>query len=190
MKASIVLLANPKIHNFVRKLSWNIHQKYRTGTRHAALPPHISLKQPFNASDLPALETYMDELASSIQPFDVNLTEIQTEPTFYDGMEYGILWLAVEENGILRELHNRISRDLELHFGNTAIDQDKDTFCFHMTIMMCGQLMEICRRYKNEIGHTKIDMHYTARELGMFVYDEPIGPHSDYLFYKRIPFGN
>ncbi len=31
MKATFALLANNGIHNLVRKLSWDIHQKYRTG---------------------------------------------------------------------------------------------------------------------------------------------------------------
>lgn len=189
MKATFALLANTEVHNFVRKLSWEIHQKYRTGTRHAVLPPHISLKQPFNVSDLPALEKYMDELAVSIQPFDVTLTELQAVPTYYDGVEYGILWVEVEETGILRDLHNRVNRDLNLRFGNTPADFDGESYRFHMTVMMCGQLMEICRKYQSDIQHSKVNLKYTAREMAMFLYDEPIGPHGDYLCYRRMPIG-
>ena len=32
MKAAFALLANTEVHNLTRKLSWEIHQKYRTGT--------------------------------------------------------------------------------------------------------------------------------------------------------------
>jgi len=190
MKANFVLLANPEIHNYVRKLSWDIHQKYRTGTRHASLPPHILLKQPFSVSSLPELEKYMGELAESIQPFDVTLTELQTVPTYYDGMEYGTLWIEVKETTLLRELHNRLNHDLNLLFGNTAADYDGDAYCFHMTIMMCGQLMDICNKYKAGIQHSKVNLQYTASELGMFVYDEPLGPHGDFLCYRVLPLGN
>ena len=190
MKATFALLANTEVHNFVRKLSWEIHQKYRTGTRHAALPPYISLKQPFGVSDLPALEKYMDELAGSIQPFDVTLTELQAVPTFYDGVEYGVLWVEVEETEMLRNLHNRVNRDLNLRFGDTPADFDGEAYRFHMTVMMCGQLMEICRKYQSDIQHSKVDLRYTATELAMFVYDEPMGPHGDYLCYRRILIGN
>ena len=31
MKAAFALLADTATHNLVRKLSWDIHQKYRTG---------------------------------------------------------------------------------------------------------------------------------------------------------------
>ena len=189
MKATFALLANPEVHNFVRRLSWNIHQKYRTGTHHASLAPHISLKQPFRILDIAILEEYMDELASSIQPFEVTMTELQAVPVFYDGIEYGILWVEVEETKTLRDLHNRINHDLNLRFGNTPADFDGDAYRFHMTVMMCGQLMEICRKYENEIEHKKVNMRYTARELAMFVYDEPMGPHGDYLCYRILPIG-
>jgi 2'-5' RNA ligase len=190
MKATFVLLANQDVHNLVRKLSWEIHQKYRTGTHHAALPPHVSLKQPFNVSDLPALERYMDELANSIQPFEVTLTELQAVPIIFDGMEYGILWVDVEETEILRELHNRLNHDLNLRFGDTPADFDGDAYRFHMTVMMCGQLMEICRKYQSDIQLSRIDLRYTARELAMFVYDEPMGPHGDDLCYRIVPLGH
>ena len=56
MKAALALLADRDVHNFVRKLAWDIHQKYHTGTLHCRLPSHISLKQPFAISNLAALE--------------------------------------------------------------------------------------------------------------------------------------
>jgi len=97
MKATFALLANTEAHNFVRKLSWGIHQKYHTGTKHASLPPHVSLKQPFTISELSALEKYMDELAKSIQPFEVMLTEIQVVPITFGGTDYGVLWVDARE---------------------------------------------------------------------------------------------
>jgi len=189
MKATFVLLANSEVHNFIRKLTWDIHQKYRTGTRHAALPPHISLKQPFRIPNLLAVEEYMDELADSTQPVEVTLIELQAVPMLFDGTEYGILWAAIEETKILRELHNRLNRDLNQRFGNTSAEFDGENYRFHMSVMMCGHLMDICRKYRDEIQYSKLDLRYTAHELAMFIYDEPIGPHSDQLCYKILPLG-
>ncbi len=59
MKATFALLANTEVHNQVRKLSWDIHQKYRTGIDICRLPPHISLKQPFDVAEVGPVETYM-----------------------------------------------------------------------------------------------------------------------------------
>ncbi|MFZ1753868.1 MAG: hypothetical protein WBO46_25610 [Caldilineaceae bacterium] len=44
MRTAFALLADRDVHNFVRKLAWDIHQKQRTGTRHCRLLSHISLK--------------------------------------------------------------------------------------------------------------------------------------------------
>jgi hypothetical protein len=38
MKATFALLANAEPHNQVRKLAWDIHQKYRTGIDVCRLP--------------------------------------------------------------------------------------------------------------------------------------------------------
>lgn len=131
----------------------------------------------------------MEELAGSIQPFDVTLTELQAVPIFFDDVEYGILWIDVEETELLRELHNRLNHDTNLLFGDTRADFDGDAYHFHMTVMMCGQLMDICRKYQSDIQHSKVNLRYTARELAMFVHDEPMGPHNDSLCYRILPFG-
>jgi 2'-5' RNA ligase len=190
MRATFALLANSEIHNFVRKLSWDIHQKYRTGTRHASLPPHISLKQPFPISDLPALEKYMDELACSIQPFEVILDELQIVPVPFDKYtEYGILWISIAETEVFRGLHNRINADLQQRFEDTSANFDGEAYHFHMTVMMGGQLMDIYQKFHDDIPNLKVNLRYTAKELAMFVYDEPMGPHSDYLCYRIMPIG-
>ena len=190
MKATFALLANAETHNVVQKLSWEIHQRYRTGTHHASLPPHVSLKRPFSISDLPALEEYMDELAGAIQPFDLTLTELQMVPVPFGGAEYGILWFDIEETSVLRGLHNRLNEELSLRFGDTTADFDGDAYRFHMSVMMGGQLMDIYRKYHDDIPNNRINMTYTAKELAMFVYDEPMGPHVDNLCYKILPLGS
>ena len=189
MKAAFALLANHEVHNLVRKLSWEIHQKYRTGTRHASLPPHVSLKQPFGIRDLSALENYMDELASSIQSFEVKLIELQVIPISFNGTAYGLLWIDVEETKELRSLHIRLNEELNQRFEHTPADFDGDTYHFHMTITMGGQPVEVYRKFYEEVPKPKINAQFTVKELAMFVYDEPIGPNSDYLCYRILPIG-
>jgi 2'-5' RNA ligase len=117
MKATFALLTTTEIHNQVRKLTWEIHMNYRTGTLLSRLQPHISLKQPFSIPDLPAIEGYMSVLAGDLSPFEVTLTEIQLVSTTFEGIETGILWLDVQETEILRDLHNRLNRELGQLFG-------------------------------------------------------------------------
>jgi 2'-5' RNA ligase len=189
MKAAFALLANHVIHNVVRKPSWEIHQKYGTGTRHASLPPHVSLKQPFGIKDLLALEEYMSELAGSIQPFEVTLTELQVIPVSFAGTAYGLLWIDVQETPELRNLHNRLNDELNQRFGHTPADFDGEQYHFHMTVMMGGQPVDVYRKFYSEIPDPRINLRFTAQELAMFVYDEPMGPTGEYLCYKILPIG-
>jgi 2'-5' RNA ligase len=189
MKATLALLANTEVHNLVRKLAWDIHRKYHTGTEVCRLPPHISLKQPFAISKLASLEEYMDELTKSITPFEVYLTELQLVPLRFEGTEFGLLWIDVQETETLRQLHNRVNEELSQQFGNTQADFDGTTYRFHMTVMMGGQPMDIYRKLFSEIPNAKVDLRYTVYELAMFVYDEPMGPKGEYLTYKILPMG-
>lgn len=189
MKATFALLADTEVHNLVRKLAWEIHQKYRTGTIDCRLPPHISLKQPFKIADIAPLENYMDELAKTITPFDVNLTELQLVPIPFEGREFGLLWLDVQETEHLRHLHDRLNQELTQRFGDTQADFDGASYHFHMTVMIGGQPIDVYRRFYTEIPERKINLRYTVCELAMFVYDEPMGPKGEYLTYKILPIG-
>lgn len=130
MNATFALLANAEIHNQVRKLTWDIHQKYRTGIAVCRLPPHISLKQPFDSPDLDLLERHMAELAQSLQPFQVDLTHLELVKTVVDGLDTGISWLNVQETAFLRQLPNRLNQELASRFGNVPAAFDGPSIIF------------------------------------------------------------
>lgn len=187
MKATFALLADIQVHNLVRKIAWEFNQKYRTGT--LSLPPHISLKQPFAVVDLAKLEQYMGQFAHSIAPFEVKLTALDIVPASFQGTEYGILWIDVQETEELRKLHNRLNHELSQHFGPVPAEYDGDAYHFHMTVMIGGGPIEVYRRFYSEWDNPVIDHSFTVRELAMFVYDEPLGSSSDYLCYKILSIG-
>jgi 2'-5' RNA ligase len=187
MKATFALLSNREIYNWVRKLAWEIHLKYRTRTLHVRLPPHISLKQPFAIADIAPLEAYTTEFAATIPPFTAHLTELQLEIGNFQGMEFGILWLAVQETKELRQLHNRLNQELAQRFGNTQANDDGPDYEFHMTVMMGGQPVAVYRKLYDEIAERRVNLQYSVQELAMFVYDEPMGLQGEYLTYKILP---
>ena len=187
MKATFALLANAEIHNLVRRLSWDIHRKYRTGIDICRLPPHISLKQPFDISDLNPLEEYMTELADRIPPFEVNLTGLELIEATIDELETGILWLNVQETKLLRQIHNRLNQELTLRFGDVSAAFDGPDYHFHMTVAIGGQPVETYKKIFSEFaGHLK-DLQYIVRELGMFVYDDKEEINAGYITYKILP---
>ena len=189
MRAGFAVLANLEAFNLVRKLAWNVHFQYRTGTIDARLPPHISLKQPFAIADLNAVEEYMDELAQAIAPFEVELTRLELRSIIHQGRDYGLLWIAVQENPTLRALHNTLNHELSQRFDDTRADFDGPEYLFHMTVMMGGQATDVYRAAFAEIADKEVNLRYIVRELAMFVYDEPMGPHGEYLTYKILPIG-
>jgi 2'-5' RNA ligase len=189
MKATFALLADTDVSNFVRKLAWEIHREYRTGTSICRLLPHVSLKQLFEIEDVTRLEDYMDEFAQTIDPFTIKCTELQLVPTTFAGMETGILWLDVQESDTLRRLHDRLNRELAQRFENTQAAFDGPGYHFHMTVMMGGQPIEVYRRLYEGISERTVSLEFTAHTLAMFVYDEPLGLNGEYMTYKILPLG-
>jgi len=189
MKATFALLADHEIHNLVQKLSWDIHQRYRTGIDVARLPPHISLKQPFDISVLDYLGRYMTGLAGSLSRFEVKLTELQVIETTIEELNTGILWLNVEETNVLRQLHNRVNQELTMHFGNVQAPFDGAEYHFHMTVAMGNQPIETYRMIKNEFSDRLTNLQYTVREIAMFVYDDLDSINAGYMTYMILPVG-
>lgn len=189
MKATFALLADNNIHNLVRKLSWDIHQKYRTGIDVCRLPPHISLKQTFDIKDLDSLSDYMAELAESIKPFQAQLTHLELIDATIDGLESGILWLNVVETEFLRGLHNRLNEELTERFGNVPAEYDGADYHFHMSVAIGGQPIETYHKILDEFKDRLVNLQYTVREMVMFVYDDRFAVNAVYMTYMIVPIG-
>jgi hypothetical protein len=58
-----------------------------------------------------------------------------------------------------------------------------------MTVMMGGQPIEVYRTIYKALSARSVDLRYTVAELGLFIYDEPMGPNGEYLAYKTLPIG-
>ncbi|MEW6083445.1 MAG: 2'-5' RNA ligase family protein [Chloroflexota bacterium] len=189
MKTTFALLADYETHNLVRKLSWDIHQKYRTGIDVCRLPPHISLKQPFDIIDLDLLSEYMTELAQGLEPFQTLLTHLELIETTMNGLHTGILWLNVQETELLRQLHEPVNRELTARFGNVPAEFDGSDYHFHMTVAIGGQSIETYRVILNEFKNRIVNLPCTVRELVMFVYDERTAVNAGYMTYRILPLG-
>jgi len=189
MKTALALLADHNVHNFIRKLAVDIHSKYRTGFLASLLPPHVSLKQPFQVSSLSKLEAYFDQLAETIQPFEITLTRLELIVSPFNDDELGILWLDVQENQLLRDLHNRINRELSERFENTYAPFDGPNYHFHATVELGGQPVEVYRRIYAEYEHIEVNLRFTAREIAMFYYGDFSGGPGTFVTYKVLPVG-
>ena len=189
MKVTFAFLANLEIHNLVRNLSWEIHQKYHTGLEVCLLPPHISLKQPFEISALSPLERYMTDFARSIKPFAVNLTRLELIETSMDNLQTGILWIDVRETNTLRQLHNRLNKELTMLFGDVSAAYDGSDYHFHMSLAIGGQPIAIYRKIFNEFSVKWQPVQFTVKDLALFTYDESNPIDAGYLTLKTLSIG-
>ncbi len=171
MRAAFALLVDRRTYNFMRKLAVEIHTTHQTGFGGALLPPHVSLKQPFEITDLAQVETYFDELAQSIAPIEITLTHLELAHFSYDDQEQGILWLDVQETPVLRELHTRINQELTERFGDTSAPFDGKKYHFHATVCIGGPPLAVYKEMFDTYKDTKVRSTFTAREMAMFYYD-------------------
>jgi 2'-5' RNA ligase len=188
MKSAFALLVDTTVHNFMRRLAVDINERYRTGFKAAVLPPHISLKQPFQISSLAAVEAYFDQLAQSVEPFEITLTHLELQIVSLDDGEQGVLWLAVREDHALRSLHRRINLELAGRFENTQAPFDGPAYRFHATLAVGGQPVDVYRQIYAEYGPVRANLTYTARELAMY-YTEGDSHAAEGFVYKILPLG-
>jgi len=167
MKAAIFLPVGYHIHNFMRALAVEIHQKYQTGLHAASFPPHITLKLPFRLSNLADLRTYFDHLAANTSPLEIALTRLELRTMKVGGAERSVLWLAVQESRDLRNLHHRINQELAESFEDTKAAYDGTDFKFHATLAVGGQPMEVYRRIYTEYKDLSVNLRYTATQVGL-----------------------
>lgn len=186
MKAAFALLADRETANLVRQVAWDVHWELATGIGAQRLPPHVSLKQPFDAPDKPdPLVAYTRELARSLPP---------TIPIELNGLKVlrgPVLVFDLAETDLLRGLHDRLNRELPSIVGNPATaDFDGPRYRFHLTITNGGATQEALEAACQRRAGAGLGMTVTAAsEIGLFVYDAKPEGGAEFLPYLVRPLG-
>ncbi len=188
MRAAIALLLDDNAHNFIRELTVDIHRQFGLGYRAAAHWPHITLKQGFPISDLPAIAAYFTEFAGDIPPLDVTFSHIgiAVAPDL-DGNERGVLWLAADETPDLRNLHNRLNSELAARFEDTAAPFDGDSYRFHSTLFAGGAELATYRRVFDALKDTPLALKTCVVRVGLFFQDDSVD--GSFITYKILSLG-
>ncbi len=188
MKAAFALLADYETHNAVRKLTWQMFQRHGISLKICRLPPHVSLKQPFDIPNVTLLENYMAELADSLPSVAVRLTELQLIETAWTEETGGILWLKAEQSPELCQLHERLNKELASHFSNTQADFDGSSYQFHLTLSI-GKPFSVYHKAYQEFKEAFAEIRFQAHSLALFAYDDKSGSETEYVSYKILPLG-
>ena len=184
MKAAIVLLSSAAVQNYVRRIVFALNAQYKVGLFASLLPSHVSLKQPFTFESMDVLETYFDNLAGRIAPFEIELNRFYSE----EWAGYGILGLNVVETPILRGLHNRINAELSQLFKDTRAPHDGSGYRFHLTIE-AGKLESAnpYQVYFDHLSDPQVKMAFQAQELGLFYYPDETYGAGPFITYRVMP---
>ena len=97
MKAAIGLYASYEVQNFVRKIVYDLHRRYGVEFAASLNPAHVTLKQAFSFASMERLEQYLNRLAASTAPFEIELDRVYHAQ--WEGV--GFLGLNVKETSVL-----------------------------------------------------------------------------------------
>ena len=103
------------------------------------LPQHVSLKISFQSEIYDEILDYLEDFLSKQSPFSLRIQNPEQAGS--------ILWMPVEENLRLRQLHEQLDAQLEQHFGIPQHRFDK-YFLFHSTLFMdsdTDKIAQMCR---------------------------------------------
>jgi len=189
MWVTFALLVDDSTHNFMRKRALELEHAYRVGFRAALVSPHISLKQPFRAANLAAIEAYFDAFAAGIQPFDVMLEAVEVLPAAGPGHDMGIVWLAARESQVLRDLHDRLNIELAARFEHTTANFDGPAFRFHATVALGGQPPEVYQAIAASHGQPDLRMTCRIDRILLGCADDAYDPPGPFISYKILSLG-
>ena len=103
-----------------------LNKDYNVSEQSFTLPQHVSLKQSFKTDDYKNIIFDLKNYFKNMKQFELKISDIGNIP--------GVIWLEIEENEILRKLHNDILNLLKDKYNINKIGFDGETFKFHSTL--------------------------------------------------------
>lgn len=186
MKVCFGLLLDYNIHNYARKMAFELDIKYNTGFIAAKLPQHITLGPLFEINDIEEVERCFDSVAEYTQPFEVTSTNIGLKIHGDENDGFGVLWMDVQESKELRELHNRMYKDIAEHSWKI---NDEGIYHFHSTISLGQQPAKVYRTIFDNIENKEINHTCLVKELALFCPSDNQNKIGTYITYKILPLG-
>lgn len=104
MKYGIAVFPSKKLQDLV-----NSYRK-RYDSNYSLIPPHLTLKYPFEADDIEikAIVKQLEETSTKCQPFNLNILKVSTfQPV------NNVIYLKVDPNKELEKLHEQLHHDLD-----------------------------------------------------------------------------
>ena len=158
----------------IRTLCLQKNESLGLNTVAFSLPQHISLKISFDSPDTEKMITHLETFFAKLPPFEVKIKALDQMGS--------ILWLTVEENPVLQNLHHELDRILEHQFQIPQHPFDCN-FQFHSTLFLDDDTEKIGKMAG------ALESHCFARTLQVdtiLLGTSPTGTAGDYRVVKEI----
>jgi 2'-5' RNA ligase len=186
MKLCIALLVDYRVHNYARKLAFQLAHQYGVGLSAALLPQHVTLTPVFEADDLAAAEEYFDRLASRLTAVELRFTHLELKLS--DCNTSGVIWLKVAETVELAKIKRQVSVEIiQRHWSPELLCGEE--FQLHSTVMMAKLPPETFQAIFAAITDKNLNVTCTAKELALFCPTDAVVGYGNYFTYKIMPLG-
>jgi 2'-5' RNA ligase len=172
VQLGFAILLPDDIHNAVR--GWQLRIAQACG-RNPALKqyPHITLKQPFHAKELPPVEAYFDALVASTKAMRIELNGVGR----FEKDE--VVFLDVQPSPELGALRLEVLRELGRQFGVKPRDVESEGYRFHATLAYSLPPGTFEAAW-SAVAETNPRFEFTTETLGLFYYTG-----EEWILYKR-----
>ncbi len=172
VRLAYAILLPDDAHNAARRLAVDLYERLRPANDGLLIPPHVTLKQPFETRELARCEELLDRLAAESEPFDVVLRGFGTF------MAEGVVFVDVEQDARLFALQRRLIDELGVEPAPYE-SGEPDPYHFHATLAY-GLTPEQLDDARGRLAET-FEFHFSLERLALFRFVADLG----WIVYRR-----
>jgi 2'-5' RNA ligase len=173
MKIGYGIMLDVASRNFVRRIQLDLH--HQIGISVARQPPHITVKSPFNVTQIAPHREYLNALSQSIKGLEV---EIDGFGHFADK----VIYLNVRHTSALMDLHATILQDVEDQFGEAPQQFEGEHIKLHASVAGFGNENSFYKAQDHLSQYTP-RFKFRATQLGLFYY---LGPEKGWIVHHLV----
>lgn len=158
MQIGYGIILEGEINNFMREIELLLFDKFnlRKGLRQ---PPHVTIKPPFEVSNLSPYQSYLDELCQKIKPFEICVKG-------FNHFGNKVIYLDVQRDQQLHNIHETIFNDIKGKYNHKLV---KDEMIFHATLAYDDIDEETFNKaYGYLQANYQPEFRFTINKIGLF----------------------
>lgn len=145
----------------IREICKELNKKYKLNEQSFSLPQHISLKMSFETKNHEDVIGYIKSFLDTQKKIRVKIIGISK-------INNGVIWLDVEENPKLREIHNLLNEKLKERYDIPLANFDGESFRFHSTLFQDKSICDEHEELINELtDRIKLPFEIEIKEINL-----------------------